>query len=69
MTLREARVSEACNLTVRDVVLARGTALLRKTKNGKARRVTLLPKLIEPLRQWMVSQELSWWLGGHLDRR
>jgi integrase len=49
MTLTGARVSEACRLAPEDVDLARGEAILRKTKSGRARRVPLAPVLVETL--------------------
>src|SRR5262245_41889273 len=58
MTLPAARVSKACNLEVRDLDLDRGKAMLRKTKHGKARQVTLPTLMIEPLRTWIMSQQL-----------
>jgi integrase len=59
MTLTGARVTEAVNVTVSEVDLSRGSAILRKTKNGKSRRVTLPPLLIEPLRHWIQEEGLD----------
>ena len=59
MTLTGARVTEACNLTVGDVDLGREFAILRKTKNGKSRRISLAPLLVDALRQWITDQRLS----------
>ena len=50
MTLTGARVTEACRLAVGDVDLGRGFAILRKTKNGKSRRISLAPLLVDALR-------------------
>jgi integrase len=51
MTLTGARVSEACRLAPDDIDFERGEAVLRLTKNGKARRVPLSPVLVEALRR------------------
>ncbi len=58
LSLSAARVTEACNLTVGDLYLGQGFAMLRITKNGKARRVVLQPLLVELLQQWL-SRERS----------
>ena len=58
LTLTGARVTEACNVNAGDVDLARGFVILRKTKNGKARRVSLAPLLVDLLRQWIIDQRL-----------
>ena len=49
MSLTAARVSEMCRLAPDDVDLKRGECILRKTKNGKARRVALAPVLVEAI--------------------
>ena len=58
MTLTGARVTEACRLAVGDLDLSRGFALLRLTKNGKSRRVSLAPMLVDALRAWIIDQRL-----------
>lgn len=50
MTFTGARSGEARNLALRDLFLDRGYAVLRKTKNGKPRRVKLTPETVEALR-------------------
>jgi integrase len=57
MTLTAARVSEAVNLTADDVDLRRAEAILRRTKNGKARRVPLAPVLVEALERCLARNE------------
>lgn len=59
MTLTGARVSEACRVALADVDLARGQAILRKTKNGKSRRVILPARLVGLLQGWIESQRLD----------
>jgi integrase len=59
LTLTGARVTEACNVTLGDLDLRRGFAVLRKTKNGKSRRVSLPPQLTEALTNWIIDQKLS----------
>jgi integrase len=59
MTLTATRVSEACRVTLGDVDLARGFAILRQTKSGKSRKVMLPPLLVEPLRQWIADNRLE----------
>lgn len=51
MTLTGARVTEACRLTPADVDLGRAEAILRKTKSGKSRRLSLAPVLVDALRR------------------
>lgn len=51
MTLTGARVTEACRLTPADVDLDRAEALLRMTKSGRSRRLSLAPVLVEALRR------------------
>jgi integrase len=51
MTLTGARVTEACRLTPGDVDLDRAEAILRMTKSGKSRRLSLAPVLVEALRR------------------
>lgn len=58
MTLSGARVTESCHLRVGDLNLAQGVAILRKTKNGKSRKVSLAPELVDVLRNWIVDQKL-----------
>lgn len=58
LTLTGARVTEACNLIVGDLDLQRGFATLRKTKNGKSRRVSLAPILVDVLGRWLIDQKL-----------
>lgn len=53
MSLTAARVSEMCRLSPDDVDLARATCILRKTKNGKSRRVALAPVLVEAIERAM----------------
>lgn len=53
MTLSGARVTEACRLTPDDVDLARGEAILRKTKSGRSRRIPLAPVLVDALERAM----------------
>jgi integrase len=54
MTLTSARVSEACRLAPGDIDLERGEAILRQTKSGKSRRLSLAPVLVEALRRALV---------------
>lgn len=58
MTLTGARVTETCRVAVGDIDLARGFALLRMTKSGKSRRISLAPMLVDALRQWIIDQRL-----------
>jgi integrase len=58
LTLTGARVTEACNLVVGDLDLERGFGVLRLTKNGKSRRVSLAPILVDMLRRWLLEQRL-----------
>ncbi len=58
LTLTGTRVSEACRLTVGDIDLARSTAILRITKNGKSRRVILPGQLTEAIARWIGEQRL-----------
>lgn len=51
MTLTGARVSEACRLTPADVDIERAEAILRMTKSGKSRRLSLAPVLVDALRR------------------
>mgnify|MGYP001606871856 CR=1 FL=1 len=59
LTLTGARVTEACNVKVGDLDLARGFAVLRKTKNGKSRKVLLAPRLAEAIGNWVIEQRLG----------
>jgi integrase len=59
LTLTGARVTEACNLTIGDLDLRRGFALLRKTKNGKSRRVSLPSLITAALTNWIIDQKLG----------
>ena len=68
MTLTGTRVSEACRVTVGDVDLQRGTAVLRRTKNGKSRRVPLPPLLVGALRQWALGKARTAPLFGYSGR-
>ena len=58
LTLTGARVTEACNLRVGDLDIERGFAVLRKTKNGKSRRVSMAPQLTEAISRWLLDQRL-----------
>lgn len=51
LTLTGCRVSEAVSITRRDTDLARGTALVRHTKNGDPRLLRLPPELVAALRR------------------
>lgn len=48
-----ARVSEACNLTLRDIDFERGYVILRMTKNGSGRSISVPQNLLSYIAQWV----------------
>lgn len=48
-----ARVSEACNLTLRDIDFDGGYVILRMTKNGKGRSIAVPQALLDRISQWV----------------
>lgn len=48
-----ARVTEACNLTLRDISFENGYATLRMTKNGKGRSIAIPPQLLGYISSWV----------------
>ena len=70
ITLTATRVGEACRVTVADVDLARGFAILRMTKSGKSRKVAIPPILVDLLKEWIWEMQLESGdrLFGYADR-
>lgn len=48
-----ARVTEACNLTLRDIDFERGYVILRMTKNGSGRSISVPKNLLGYILQWV----------------
>lgn len=70
MTTTATRVGEACRVTVADVDLYRGVAILRMTKTGKSRQVALARGLVDKMAAWIESEKLrpEDRLFGYADR-